>query len=200
MPVIDSAGALVGIITEGDFLRRSEIGARRTRPRWVEFFTSPGPLAEEYIRAKGRTVEELMSRDVCTVTEATALSEIAELMENRRIKRVPVMRQRELTGIITRADLLRAVIALNDTAQPMSGDRAIRKQLQSELATQSWAVPQSMVRFTVEDGAVAFSGVVRDERQRQALRVAAESIPGVKAVTDSEVRIEPVIGLFAMES
>ncbi|PWT92516.1 MAG: hypothetical protein C5B56_02165 [Proteobacteria bacterium] len=199
LPVVDARGALVGVVTEGDFLRRSEIGTERRRSRWIEFFTAPGPLAEEYIQASGRRVQDIMSPQVSTVTEATSLREIAQLMEARGVKRLPVMRGRELVGIVTRADLMRAVVSLGeDIAPAAASDAEIRERLLADLKTQPWAAPASMIQVTVDDGVVAFSGAVRDERQRQALRVAAESIPGVKSVSDRAVRVEPVIGVFAV--
>jgi CBS domain-containing protein len=199
VPVVDAGGALVGVVTEGDFLRRAEIGAERRRPRWIEFFTGPGQLAEEYIQASGRRVQDIMSTQVCTATEATSLREMAQLMETRGIKRLPVMRGSDLVGIVTRADLVRAVVSLAEDKGPASVDDAdIRRRLLAELKQQPWAVPASMIQVSVKDGVVEFAGVVRDERQRQALRVAAEGIPGVRSVDDRAVRLEQVIGLFAV--
>jgi CBS domain-containing protein len=201
LPVVDAGGALVGVITEGDFLRRVEIGAERRRPRWIEFFTGPGQLAEEYIQASGRRVRDIMSAQVCTATEATSLREMAQLMETRGIKRLPVMRGSDLVGIVTRADLVRAVVSLAEDSAPAAVDDAdIHRRLEAELKRQPWAVPASMIKVSVKDGVVEFAGVVRDERQRQALRVAAEGIPGVRSVSDRAVRHEPVIGVFATPS
>jgi CBS domain-containing protein len=201
LPVVDAGGALVGVITEGDFLRRAEIGAERRRPRWIEFFTGPGQLAEEYIQASGRRVRDIMSAQVCTATEATSLREMAELMETRGIKRLPVMRDGELVGIVTRADLVRAVVSLaEDIGSAAVDDLEIHRRLEAELKRQPWAVPASMIQVSVKDGVVELAGVVRDERQRQALRIAAEGIPGVRSVGDRALRLEPVIGLFAVPS
>jgi CBS domain-containing protein len=209
LPVVDADGALVGVITEGDFLRRAEIGAERRRPRWIEFFTGPGQLAEEYIQASGRRVRDIMSAQVCTATEATSLREMAQLMETRGIKRLPVMRGDDLVGIVTRADLVRAVVSMaEDTGSHSASEDArerafavddaeIRRRLEAELKRQPWAVPASMIQVSVKDGVVELSGVVRDERQRHALRIAAEGIPGVRSVGDRALRLEPVIGLFA---
>jgi CBS domain-containing protein len=198
LPVVDAGGALVGVITEGDFLRRAEIDAAHRRSRWIEFFTVPGQLAEEYIQASGRRVQDIMSPQVCVATEGTSLREIAQLMETRGVKRLPVMRGSEIVGIVTRADLMRAVVSLAaDAEAPSVDDAEIHRRLQDELKKQPWAVPASMISFTVQDGVVEFAGVVRDDRQRHALRVAAEGISGVKSVGDRALRVEPVIGLFA---
>jgi CBS domain-containing protein len=196
LPVVHPSGTLVGIVTEGDFLRRVEIGAQRRRPHWIEFFTSPGRLAEEYVHASGRKVHEVMSTPVCSVVEATSLPEITQLMEDHAIKRVPVLRGQKLLGIITRADFVRAILSLESQPRP-SSDEEIHKRLLAELKKQPWAVPLSMIRFIVKDGAVEFSGVVRDEKQRQALRVVAENIPGIKTIADHGLRVEPVIGMLA---
>jgi CBS domain-containing protein len=200
LPVVDADGALVGVITEGDFLRRAEIGAERRRPRWIEFFTGPGQLAEEYIQASGRRVRDIMSAQVCTATEATSLREIAQLMETRGVKRLPVMRGSEIVGIVTRADLMRAVVSLAEDSEAPVDDADIQCRLEAELKRQPWAVPASMIKVSVKDGVVELAGVVRDVRQRQALRIAAEGIPGVRSVSDRAVRHEPVIGAFAVPS
>jgi CBS domain-containing protein len=199
LPVVDAGGALLGVITEGDFLRRAEIDAGYRRSRWIEFFTAPGQLAEEYIQSSGRRVQDIMSPQVCVATEGASLREMAQLMETRGVKRLPVMRGSELVGIVTRADLMRAIVSLAEDAESLVVDDAeIHRRLQAELKKQPWAVPASMISFTVQDRVVEFTGVVRDERQRQALRVAAEGISGVKSVGDRALRVEPVIGLFAL--
>jgi CBS-domain-containing membrane protein len=157
-------------------------------------------LAEDYVKASGHKVKDIMSTQVAAVAEETPLSEVARLIQEQSIKRVPVLRGRELVGIVTRADLMRAVLSVAVDRPPSTGDAGIREQLFAELKRQPWAVPASMIDVAVKDGVVEFSGVVRDERQRQALRVAAEGIPGVRSVVDQALRIEPVIGLFVAQN
>src|SRR5215207_4388649 len=108
LPVTDDRGNLVGIVTEGDFLRRAEIGTQRKRARWLEFLIGPGRLATEYVRACGRKVEEIMTSDLYTVTEDTTVDRIVHLMEKHRVKRIPVERDGRLVGIVSRANILRA--------------------------------------------------------------------------------------------
>ena len=98
LPVVDRNGGLVGIVTEGDFLRRTETGTERKRPRWLEFLVGPGTLARDYVRSHARRVNEVMTCDVETVTEEAQLGDIVNLMEKRRIKRVPVLRDDRLVG------------------------------------------------------------------------------------------------------
>ena len=109
LPVIDEAGQLVGILTEGDLLRRGETGTERHRPRWLEILLGPGRLASDYVRTHGRKVEDIMTRDPVSVAPETPLDEIVELMERHRIKRVPVLEGEKLVGIVSRADFLRAL-------------------------------------------------------------------------------------------
>ena len=194
LPVIDTAGRLVGILTEGDLLRRSETGTERHRPRWLEILMGPGRLAGEYVRTHGRNVEEIMTRDLVSVTPDTPLDEIVALMERRRIKRVPVLDGDVPVGIVSRADLLRA-LARSLEVQPVAvaGDDEIRERILAELAKVSWA-PRDGLAITVVDGVVGLDGVILDEKERDALRVAAENVPGVRAVEDRLVWVEPVSG------
>jgi CBS domain-containing protein len=194
LPVIDEAGQLVGIVTEGDLLRRGETGTERHRPRWVEILMGPGRLAGEYIRTHGRKVGDIMTLELISVDPETPLDEIVELMERRRIKRVPVLEGEKLVGIVSRADFLRALARrLEDHSAVAAGDEEIRAQILAELAKVSW-VPRDGVGITVENGVVDLNGVILDEKEREALRVAAENVPGVRAVEDHLVWVEPVSG------
>ena len=194
LPVIDEAGRLVGILTEGDLMRRGETGTERRRPRWLEILMGPGRLAGEYVRTHGRKVDGIMTRDVVSVTPDTPLKEVVELMERRRIKRVPVLDGDVLVGILSRADLLRALLgALEEKPAPTTSDEEIRERILAELARTAW-VPRDGVTITVEKGVVALNGVILDEKERGALRVAAENVPGVRAVEDHLVWVEPVSG------
>jgi CBS domain-containing protein len=116
LPVIDASGALVGVITEGDFLRRVETGTERKRPRWLELVLGPRRLAEEYVHTHARRVEEVMTHEPITVTEDTPLDDVVKIMERRRIKRLPVMRGSQLVGVVSRANLLHALAALGRSA------------------------------------------------------------------------------------
>jgi CBS domain-containing protein len=194
LPVIDDSGRLVGILTEGDLLRRGETGTERHRPRWLEILMGPGRLAEEYVRTHGRKIGELMTRDPVSVAPGTPLKEIVELMERRRIKRVPVLDGEVTVGILSRADLLRGLAgALEAAPAAPSSDEEIRERILAELARTAW-VPRDGIAITVENGIVDLNGVILDEHERAALRVAAENVPGVKAVEDHLVWVEPVSG------
>jgi predicted transcriptional regulator len=194
LPVLDADGTLRGMITEGDLLRRAETATQRRRPRWLEFFVGPGRLAEEYVQAHGRKVSEIMTVDPVAVTEGTPLEEVVTLMEKRRIKRVPVVRDGKVVGIVSRANLLHALARVAGEAKPASADdQTIRARLMAELGKERWA-PLAALEIIVRDGVVDLWGTITDERNRQALIVAAENIDGVKTVRDHLVWIDPMSG------
>jgi CBS domain-containing protein len=188
-PVVDRSGRLVGIVSEGDLLHRAEIGtARRHRERrrswWLDHFASEA--ARDYVKSHGRTVRDIMTPDVASVAEDTDLAEVAALLEARRIKRVPVLRDGKIVGIISRANLVRALGA-SKGAPPREGeadDRSIRARLLGELGREEWAKiwPEDVI---VRDGVVHFwLSSDEPEEKRQALRVAAETISGVRSIEE----------------
>src|SRR5262245_6586025 len=195
LPVVDSDGHVVGIVTEGDFLRRAETGTQRKRARWVEFIVGPGRLAEEYVRSSSRRVEDVMTRSVHPIGEDTPLSDAVELMERHRIKRLPVLRDHKLVGIVSRANLLHALASLaREISSTPPDDVAIRERLLTELKQQSWA-PLGLIDVIVRNGTVELWGTILDERKRRALILAAENVRGVKGVRDHLVCVEPVSGM-----
>lgn len=193
LPVVDASGSLVGILTEGDFLRRVETDTVRRRPHWLGFFMGSGRLAGEYTHAAGRRVHEVMTRDVYSVSEDAPLSDIVDMMERRHIKRLPVLRRQQVVGIVTRQNLLRAVIGSASAGTIGESDKAIRDRLLEELKKQPWA--PLIIDPIVVDGKVKLVGTIVDDRQREALTVAAENIPGVKSVEDALIWIEPTSGM-----
>ena len=194
LPVLDADGKVVGILTEGDLLRRSETGTERQRPRWLEIVMGPGRIAGEYVRTHGRRVEDVMTHDVVGVTGETPLDEVVHLMERHRIKRVPVLAAERPVGMLSRADLLRALArALDEKPADAQDDDETRAHILAELGRSAW-VPRDGVDITVKDGVVHLNGVILEENEREALRVMAENTPGVKAVEDHLVWIEPVSG------
>lgn len=191
LPVVDANGKLVGIVTEGDFLRRGEIGTQRQRPRWLEFLFGPGRLAEEYVHSSGRSIEEVMTPDPYTVTEDDALESVVDVMERRKVKRLPVLRAGRLVGIVSRADLMRALAERARSARGAADDGTIRERIVAALAETHWA---PRIDVAVHDGVVELSGIITDERERRALIVLAENAAGVKHVRDHLVWVEPISG------
>jgi CBS domain-containing protein len=193
-PVVDAGGKLVGVVSEGDLLHRAEIGAaRRHRLRrrswWLDHYSAQ--VAREYIKDHGRSVKDIMTQDVVAVTEDTELADVAALLEAKRIKRVPVLRDGKVVGIISRANIVRAVGATKGTPAPAGedDDRSIRAQLLGELSGEQWASSVWPEDVIVRDGIVHF-WFSEDEpgEKRQALRVAAESINGVRGIAEHVMR------------
>ncbi|TGS13855.1 CBS domain-containing protein [Mesorhizobium sp. M2E.F.Ca.ET.209.01.1.1] len=184
LPVVGDDGSLAGIISEGDFLRRGELGTRRARPRWLEFLVGPGKLADEYVRSSGRRVAEVMTAGVVSAAPSALLAEIVELMATHDIKNVPILDAGKIVGIVSRSDLMRILLrTLPKSGSATVDDEVIRRNILAELHGQSWS-GGDLIGVTVDKGNVELSGAIFDERQRKAAVVAAENVAGVKKVTD----------------
>lgn len=190
--VFDANNALIGVVSEGDFLRRDEL--ERKRPGWLEFLLSGGRLAEAYAHEPVRKVGEVMTRDVETIEESAELSEAVDQMMRRRIKRLAVLRGEKAVGVISRSDLLKGLLAATAPAKGSHPDAEIKAAILAELDKLDWA-PRASVRVEVADGVVTFNGAVTDEQLRDALKVIAENTPGCAAVHDHMAWIEPNSGV-----
>jgi CBS domain-containing protein len=182
VPVVDSANRVIGMVSEGDLLHRAETGTERRRSWWLEMMASTSELAGEYVKAHGRTVKDVLTRDVISVAETTPISDIALLLETKGIKRVPVVRDGKLVGIVSRANLVQA-LAMTIDAASADDDITIREKLLAELKAQRWA-EVSPANIIVKDRVVHLWSSYISEQEKQALRVAAENIPGVRRVED----------------
>ena len=193
MPVVDAAGTLVGIVSERDFLRRVEAGTERRRPRWLELFTLSETIAAEYVKSHGRKVSDIMTTWPVSVIEETALVDIADLMEARQIKRVPVMRAGKVVGIVSRANLLQAFASIGrkPVSETKADDRSIRLRVLKTIDETHLARPSGF-NVTVKDGNVELFGAVATADEKNAFRVAAEVTQGVLSVTDN-IRIQPLM-------
>lgn len=186
VPVVDN-GKLVGIVSEGDLIRRVETGTERHRSWWLEHLTTSETLATEYVKSHARYAGEVMTRDVITAGEESSLADIAKLFENNRIKRVPIMRGGKIVGIVSRADLLRVLADLHEKSEPISADdTAIREEIMKRLKAEHW-FSSAQVEVSVRNGAVKLEGIAMSPEQQIAMRVAAENVPGVRSVNDLAV-------------
>ena len=186
LPVLDPAGKLVGIVSEGDFIRRSEIGTQRKRGRWLKFILGPGQAATDFVHEHGRKVGDIMTRDPLTVTEDASLDEIAKIMASQGVKRLPVMRGERLVGIVTRSDFLPAVARLARNSPPStSEDDRIRSEIVAEIGQAAWR--PCKLKVTVSNGMVNLSGIVKGDNARRAAMIAAENVPGVRNVHEDFV-------------
>jgi CBS domain-containing protein len=195
LPVVDQAGKLVGIVSQGDFIRRAEIGTQRKRGRWLKFLVGPGRAASDFVHERGRKVGEIMTPDPRTVTEDATLEDIVELMERNNIKRLPVMREENLVGIVSRSNLLQAVAGLTrDVPDPTADDDHIRNHTIASAEKTDWA-PFGLGVIVI-NGIVHLSGVITNEQSREATIVAAENVSGVTKVHDHLCWVEPMSGMY----
>jgi CBS domain-containing protein len=183
VPVVAADGRILGMVSEGDLVRRAETGTQRQRSWWLRVFADNATLATDYAKAHGRTAQDVMATEVVSVEPSTSLAEIADLLEQRRIKRVPVVDGGKLVGIISRANLVRALVAAGTMPATADSDTVIRDALSAALKTQPWATVGKS-NIVVKDGIVHLWGLVQSDAERRALRVAAENIPGVRGVKD----------------
>jgi len=197
LPVVDREGTLVGLLSEGDLLRRAELGTQKPRARWIEVLLGPGKAAETYVQTHGRKVEELMTADPIAIAPGADLSEAVDLLNRHKIKRLPVTLEGRVVGILTRADLLRALAKLLPAKREGVPDAAIRSSILSQLEAQAWA-PTALIEIGVRDGIVTLSGTILDDRERAALRVIAENTPGVRSVEDQLTWTAPISGIVPM--
>lgn len=193
--VFDDRKALIGVLSEGDLLRRGELGTEGRVPHWLESLFSGGRLAHSYAHSHGRKVAEVMTTDVVSIAEDAELSDAVDLMIRRRIKRLPVVRGGAVVGVVSRSDLLKKLyLALPRNAAPKT-DAEICAAIQAEIDSQEWT-PRASIRVSANDGEVTLDGAITDERLREGLRVIAENTPGVKAVHDRLAWIEPNSGFL----
>jgi CBS domain-containing protein len=183
VPVVDAKGQVLGMVSEGDLIHRHETGTERRRPWWLRALVDNVTLAEEYAKAHGRQVRDVMACPVVTVAPSTELREVATLMDTHRVKRLPVVENGRLIGIVSRADLLRVFASRQETEGGGDADQGIRAILLDRLKDEPWtALGEQNIR--VVDGVVQFRGVIGSEEERRALHAAAEGIPGVQGIED----------------
>jgi len=187
LPVIDADGRLAGMLSEADLLHRIEIGTERRRPWWLESLTGASTLAGEFAKAHGRKVGEVMTEGVVAVGEDTPLADIAALLEKKRIKRVPVLRNGRLVGIVSRSNLIQALASdIGKSEEHGESDRRIREELVARLARQEWTDFGDR-NVTVGAGVVHLWGLVGSSEEHKALLALAESVPGVLRVSDEMI-------------
>jgi CBS domain-containing protein len=190
VPVVDGIGKLLGIVSEGDLVRRVETGTEARYSWWLDLLTESSDRAAAYAKTRGKKAEDVMTAHVVTATETTPLRDIAGLMERNSIKRIPILREGKVVGIVSRANLIQGLASHADLEKPPSrSDEAIREAVLRELNAQNWT---SMLtkNIVVTDGIVHLWGLVRSEEERRAIKVAAENAPGVKGVRD-HLSMEP---------
>lgn len=190
VPVVDAKGQLVGIVSEGDLLHRAEAGTEKRRSWWIKAFLTRDDLAADFVRSHSKSVADVMTRKVLTAGPEAPLHELATLLEKNRIKRVPIVHGDRLVGIVSRANLVQAVAANRTPLDVPVSDAVIRDSLMA-LLKKEMPGDTTMINAVVNDGVVDLWGFVSSQNERDAIRVAAESVSGVRAVTDN-LAIRPI--------
>src|SRR3974377_668888 len=185
VPVVDSDGKVVGIVSEGDLMRRAEAGTGRPRSWWLSLLTGKEGLAAQYVKEHSRKVADVMTRDVITATPDTPLQDIANILEKNSIKRVPIIKDGKMVGVVSRANLLQALASLRKQIEGGTpNDTKIRETVVQRLNAEPW-LRSSLINVSVQEGTVELWGIVDSPTEKKAVRVAAEETPGVRAVNDN---------------
>lgn len=192
LPVVDDNHRLVGLISEGDLIRRAETGTERRRSWWLELLTPQERLADEFSRAHAVRVSDLMTRHVVSADENASLADIATLMERHGIKRVPIQQDGRLVGIVSRANLVKALVAAPPRATETTDDARLREKVIEHIRAVPGGVPW-LLSVDVEAGVAQLQGPVHSDEQRRAIRIAAEATPGIRQVEDKLYKM-PVTG------
>lgn len=186
VPVVGEDGQLIGIVSEGDLVRRVETDTRQRRPWWLELLLGNRVLAAEYVKSHAHKVADVMTRKVITAAPDMPLRDIAALLETNGIKRVPIVKEGRLVGIVSRANLVQALAAVSKAvkAATKTSDAMIREELMARVDAEPWA-RSARINLIVHDGTVELWGVVRSHTEKQGVRVLAEAVSGVRAVHDN---------------
>ena len=186
VPVVSEKGELLGIVSEGDLLRRAEVGTEKRRSWWLQALMSKDALADEFVKSHADKVTDVMTYNVITAEPDATLGEIATLLEKNGIKRVPIVKAGKVVGIVSRANIIQALASIAKRGLPevKADDADVRERILAQFKAQPWTKPL-MVNVVVNDGIVDLWGVVDSQAEKRAVRVATETIPGVRLVNDN---------------
>ena len=190
-PVVDADGKMIGIVSEGDLMHRPEIATVPAKSWLSRLLTDDTTSATDFVRSHSHRVADVMTKTVVTAGELTPLKDIATLMQQHHVKRIPIVRDRRVVGIVSRANLVQGLVvrapAFSDESAP---DEKVRAAVMAELAKQDWSTPW-LINVVAQNGAVHLWGVVGNSTTRTACQVAAEGVDGVKRVTNHIVLVPP---------
>lgn len=183
LTVVDARGSLVGILSEGDLLHRRELNTETRRSWWLDLFASDRDLAADFVKSHSQKVRDVMTTKVITASPDDALVDIARRFEKHRIKRMPVMENERLIGIVTRANLVQALAGMKELPLPNETDAMLKREIDHRIAEQPWG--RRPLSICVSNGNVDITGIVYNDSERDAIRVTAENTPGVGAVANN---------------
>jgi CBS domain-containing protein len=197
--VLDAQGAPVGVLSEGDLLRRAELGTQKRRTGWLEFLAGGGRSAKDYVLSHGRRVGELMTRGALSIDEDAEIAAAVDIISTRKVKRLVVTRGHVAVGVLSRSDILKALLATLEAVEAERTDAEIFNDIVAQMSRESWT-PRGSIHADVTRGIVTLEGAISDERLRSGLKVLVENVPGVKAVKDRLAWIEPNSGYLVPSS
>jgi CBS domain-containing protein len=194
VPVIGEQREILGVVSEGDLIRRAESGTLQRNSWWLDLLASKQALAINYVKTHGMKVADVMTTHVITASPETSLPEIATLLETNRIKRVPIVKNGKLVGIVSRANLLQALVSTRNKKPEVDvRDSEIRKKVLARLNAEAWR--PSMLNVTVHEGTVDLWGLINSDEERKAARIAVEVVPGVQGINDYMLIPPPTSGM-----
>ena len=193
VPVVSGDRKLIGIVSQTDLVHRSETGTEKRRKWWLEAFADPDAKAREYVKSHGHKAQDVMTRLIVSVSEGASLAEVADVLDTHRIRQVPVVSDGRLAGMISRADLVRALAEISIVAPaPRPDSGALQKAIWDQIKAQSW-LKTAFVNLSVKDGVVELWGAVDSHDQRRALAVLVKGVPGVVKVEDNVTLFPKVV-------
>lgn len=181
IPVVDAEGRVLGVVSEGDLIRRPEIDTDQESRGWLSIFVSEEERARDFVKSHGRRAREVMTQPAVCVAPDTPLDEAVRIMERHRIKRLPVVEHGKLVGLMTRADVVRALLERRPRLSAAHSDRELRERIEAVLRSEGWAA-SAYIAVEVEGGVVRLWGTVESVAQREAILLAVGAVDGVKEV------------------
>ena len=183
LPVTTADRRVVGMVSQSDLLHKAEIGSEQKRKWWLATFGDPDGMAREYVKAHGQKAADIMSRFIVSVADNAEFADVANTLSTHRVKRVPVIHDGKLVGIITRTDVVRALAKLEAIGPSRPGDVALQKAVLDKMRAQTW-LDTAYVNAEMTNGVVRLTGFIASDDQRRALRVLAEEVCGAGKVQD----------------
>ncbi|MBL8806460.1 MAG: CBS domain-containing protein [Rhodospirillales bacterium] len=189
--VLDPKKRLLGIVSEGDLVKRAELGAAKKGSWWLEILTTDRDLARQYARAHGRRVADVMTRTCIVAGPDAPVATLAEMMERHKIKRIPIVDEGRVVGVVARADLVAAFVRTSGTVAAVhaANDAGAAAEIRRRIGREPW-IGSTMVSVSVAKGIAAFSGIVSSVAQRDALRAIAEDVEGVRRADLGQLRVD----------
>ncbi len=193
VPVVDADGTMTGIVSHSDLLHRPETGTEPRRRRWIDLFADPDTLARAYTKTHGMKARDIMTRKVVWVDAQSDLRDAADVLDKRDVKRVPVLENNRIVGILSRGDVVRAFAMQPPRQAGQVSDAAVQTAIQKRFAEQNW-LDATFVSVSVRDGVAELSGIIRSKAQLAAVETMVEETSGVTAIRNA-LKVHSQVGM-----